>query len=132
MSTAVQTGQHSKQSANSAPPQPKHQPPLRSREQVTPAQLPSSSSTGQPQVPVPPAPAVTAAATAVQPPQDVAQPKPIAATGSVRLGRTEVPKNIPNMGGRRPKQSQAVRHCLDLWCALCLCSWPYFESADEA
>ncbi|KAK9904298.1 hypothetical protein WJX75_008802 [Coccomyxa subellipsoidea] len=53
---AVQTGQHSKQSANSAPPQPKHQPPLR----------------------------------------------------SVRLGRTEVPKNIPNMGGRRPKQSQAT------------------------
>ena len=33
---------------------------------------------------------------------------------AMRLGRTEVPTNIPNMGGRRPKQAQAV----GLTCAL--------------
>ncbi|CAK0782710.1 hypothetical protein CVIRNUC_005905 [Coccomyxa viridis] len=37
---------------------------------------------------------------------------PAAAAGqngsAMRLGRTEVPTNIPNMGGRRPKQAQAT------------------------
>ena len=28
---------------------------------------------------------------------------------AVRLGRVEVPSNIPNLGGRRPKQAQAVQ-----------------------
>ena len=38
-------------------------------------------------------------------------PAPAAAQNgsAVRLGRTEVPSNIPNLGGRRPKQAQAVR-----------------------
>ena len=40
-----------------------------------------------------------------------AAPAPAAAhnDSAVRLGRTEVPSNIPNLGGRRPKQAQAVQ-----------------------
>lgn len=40
-----------------------------------------------------------------------AAPAPAAAQNgsAVRLGRVEVPSNIPNLGGRRPKQAQAVQ-----------------------
>jgi len=40
-----------------------------------------------------------------------AAPAPAAAQNdsAVRLGRTEVPSNIPNLGGRRPKQAHAVQ-----------------------
>jgi cofilin len=31
-----------------------------------------------------------------------------ASMASIRIGKTEVPKDIPNLGGRRPKQRQAV------------------------
>ncbi len=49
-----------------------------------------------------------AAAAAVK---KVAAPAPAAAQNgsAVRLGRVEVPSNIPNLGGRRPKQAQAVQ-----------------------
>ncbi|EIE20340.1 actin depolymerizing protein [Coccomyxa subellipsoidea C-169] len=100
-----------KQNAIPAPPQPKSQAPSRSTQPVPPVQPTPSNSTSQPHVPAPPAPSVTAAAPAQRPPSqqpDVAQPQPAATSGLVRLGRTEVPKNIPNLGGRRPKQSQAT------------------------
>lgn len=55
------------------------------------------------------APRLAAPAPAVR---KAAAPAPAAAqndSAAVRLGRTEVPFNIPNLGGRRPKQAQAVQ-----------------------
>lgn len=52
-------------------------------------------------------PASSVAAVTKQAQAPVSQATP--AANNVRLGKTEVPKDIPNLGGRRPKQSQAVR-----------------------
>lgn len=83
--------------------QPKTQPTSRTMHEVAPKQ--SAPSQGQRQAP---APAVVPTA---QPPSrqpDAASSQPVASEAPARLGRTEVPKNIPNLGGRRPKQSQAT------------------------
>ena len=50
-------------------------------------------------------PAVPAAGSAVSTPQSSAPPSPVR-TGA---GAASIPTNIPNLGGRRPKQAQSVR-----------------------
>ena len=55
-------------------------------------------------------PAVASQPPAAGPPsQPAAMPPQPSGAAVVRLGRTPVPHNIPNLGGRRPKQNQAVR-----------------------